>query len=137
ILGPRSFAPAPQDQGDHSIVSAFIAGLVERDPQGFEYLETVVKGSMLASSLYLGDLGAVNQRFQQVTVYFDTPFLLDALGYAGKEIAQPALELLGLVRELGARLACFGHGHRAPRGAGRDRQRAAEPPPARSGEGER
>jgi hypothetical protein len=40
----------------------------------------------------------VNQRFQQVTVYFDTPFLLDALGYAGKEIAQPALELLGLIR---------------------------------------
>jgi hypothetical protein len=31
------------------------------------------------------------------------------LGYAGKEIAQPALELLGLVRELGARLACFDH----------------------------
>jgi hypothetical protein len=51
----------------------------------------------------------VNQRFQQVTVYFDTPFLLDALGYAGKEIAQPALELLGLIRDLGARLACFGH----------------------------
>src|SRR4029450_10727866 len=94
ILGPRSFEPAPQDQGDHYIVSAFIADLVERDPQGFEYLETVVKGSMLASSLYLGDLGAVNQRFQQVTVYFETPFLLDALRYAGKEIAQLALELL-------------------------------------------
>lgn len=109
MLGAATFEPAPQDQGDHYIVSAFIAGLVERDPQGFEYLETVVKGSMLASSLYLGDLGAVNQRFQQVTVYFDTPFLLDALGYAGKEIAQPALELLGLVRDLGARLACFGH----------------------------
>jgi hypothetical protein len=67
------------------------------------------EGSSANKALYLGDLGAVNQRFEQVTVYFDTPFLLDALGYAGKEIAQPALELLGLVRDLGARLACFGH----------------------------
>jgi hypothetical protein len=102
MLGAAAFEPAPQDQGEHYIVSAFIADLVERDPQGFEYLETVVKGSMLASSLYLGDLGAGNQRFQQVTVHLDTPFLLDALGYAGKEIAQAALELLDLVRELGA-----------------------------------
>lgn len=109
MLGAAAFEPASQDQGDRYIVSAFIADLVERDPQGFEYLETIVKGSMLASSLYLGDLGTVDQRFHRVTVYFDTPFLLNALGYAGKEIAQPALELLGLVRELGARLACFDH----------------------------
>ncbi len=109
MLGAAAFDPGPQDQGDRYIVSAFIADLVERDPQGFEHLETVVKGSMLASSLYLGNLGTVDQRFQRVTVYFDTPFLLDALGYAGKEIAQPALELLGLVRDLGALLACFDH----------------------------
>jgi hypothetical protein len=109
MLGAAAFEPASQDQGDRYIVSVFIADLVERDPQGFEYLETIVKGSMLASSLYLGDLGTVDQRFHRVTVYFDTPFLLNALGYAGKEIAQPALELLGLVRELGARLACFDH----------------------------
>ena len=109
MLGAAAFEPASQDQGDRYIVSAFIADLVERDPQGFEYLETIVKGSMLASSLYFGDLGTVDQRFHRVTVYFDTPFLLNALGYAGKEIAQPALELLGLVRELGARLACFDH----------------------------
>jgi hypothetical protein len=109
MLGAAPFEPAPQDQDDRYIVSAFIADLVERDPEGFEYLDTVVKGSMLASSLYLGDLGTVDQRFQQVTLYLDTPFLLNALGYAGKETAQPALELLGLVRELGARLACFDH----------------------------
>jgi hypothetical protein len=50
-----------------------------------------------------------HRHVQQVTVYFDTPCLLDALGYAGKEIAQPALELPGLIRDLDAWLACFGH----------------------------
>jgi hypothetical protein len=94
-------------QGDEYVLAAFIDWLVKRDPEGFEYLETMVKGSMLANALYVTDVGSAVQRFQQLVVYFDTPFLLNALGYVGKEVAQPADELLNLVRVLGGQCACF------------------------------
>jgi hypothetical protein len=89
------------------VVASFIAHLLERDPDGFGYLESVVKGSMLASALYLPDLGRVQKRFDGVVLYFDTPLLLNALGYTGEESQLAARELMDLAYELGASLACF------------------------------
>ncbi len=63
---------------------------------------------MLASVVYLDDVGAVQRKFKDsTTVYLDTPFLLRALGHLGPELAAPATELLGLLGEYGARIACF------------------------------
>lgn len=92
---------------DEYLLSSFVAHLLERDPQGFGYLENMVKGSMLASALYLPDLGAVQRKLDQVTLCFDTPFLLEALGYLGPDRQVAATELLDLVYQLGARLTCF------------------------------
>jgi len=89
------------------VVASFIARLLERDPDGFAYLESVVKGSMLAGALYLPDLGRAQKRFDGVVMYFDTPFLLHALGYTGLEGERAARELMELAYELGATLACF------------------------------
>lgn len=93
--------------GTGYIVHAFVEELAAKDPAGFGYLETVVEGSMLASVLYLPDAGAVQRKFRDSTVYLDTPFLLCALGYQGAELAAPAVELLELLRDHGAGVACF------------------------------
>jgi len=102
------FQIAAGGQGhDEYVLSSFVAHLLERDPQGFGYLENMVKGSMLASALYLPDLGAVQKKLDHVTLCFDTPFLLEALGYLGPDRQVAATELLDLVYQLGARLTCF------------------------------
>lgn len=89
------------------IVHAYVEHLAAADPSGFGYLATVVEGSMLASVVYLPDLGGVQRKFTSTTVYLDTPFVLRVLGYSGAELAAPALELLDLLRDLGASVACF------------------------------
>jgi len=72
-------------------------------------LETVVKGSMLANVLFFPELSKVTQRFERVEVYFDTPFLLRALGLAGPSMQAPHRELLDLLYELDGELRCFEH----------------------------
>jgi hypothetical protein len=89
------------------LVDAFINYLCERDPDGFKYLETVVKGSMLANALFFPDLGRVQQRFGRARIYFDTQFLLRALGEAGADLQAPCKELLDLLYALNAEIRCF------------------------------
>jgi hypothetical protein len=91
------------------LVSTFISRLFERDPAGFTYLETLVKGSMFATAIYLPNPGGAARRIADLTIYLDTPFLLRALGYEGDTGAAAAGELIALLRTLGARLACFDH----------------------------
>lgn len=111
ILGGAPYVPPPRsDQDLEYVISAFVVRIVERDPQGFEYLETLVKGSMLATALYLPNVGEVERRFDRNThVYLDTPVLLGALGYQGEEAEGAARQALELTYELGAQLACFEH----------------------------
>ena len=73
----------------------------------FEHLEAVVKGSMLASVLAYPNLGQVEQRFDKVRVYFDTPLLLRIIGVAPPALQDPIHELLELLYRLNAELYCF------------------------------
>jgi hypothetical protein len=96
--------------GDASfIVNSFVQTLSKRDPQGFEFLETVVKGTMLANVLVFPELGKVKQKFNGVEIYFDTPFLIRALGLEGSLRQQPCTELLDLLYRQNADLCIFEH----------------------------
>lgn len=89
------------------IINAFITHLYEHDPEGFAFLETVVKGNMLATALFLPDIGKVDRKFKGLTVYLDTRLLLRALGLEGAGLKEPTVELLNLLYELNVDLACF------------------------------
>ena len=91
------------------IVHAFVEELAAADPETFTYLEKIVEGAMLTSVVFLPDLGSTSRKFKDATAYLDTPFLLRALGYEGKEVAEPARELLALLKSQGVRVACFDH----------------------------
>lgn len=104
--------PGPQDLQERSIefiVAAFIARLCESDPEGFKYLDTVVKGSMLATALYLPTPGSMGGPIRDLRVFLDTPVLLRALGYHGASQEEASMELLDMLASLGARLMCFTH----------------------------
>lgn len=91
------------------IVNSFISDVVSSMPASFEHLETVVKGSMLAVSLYLPNNSELGKRFDRTTLYFDAPVLLKALGYEGEDAKAAAQDLLALSRSAGAELACLAH----------------------------
>lgn len=103
--------PEPTQSVKHAefLVNAFIEHLCKGDPEGFDFLEAVVKGSMLANVLFFPDFGGVSQRFERTEVYFDTNFLLRALGYAGPTRQASCQELMGLLYELNGELRCFEH----------------------------
>lgn len=91
------------------LIRAFVAQLCKSDPEGFEFLETIVKGSMLASTLYFPDMGAVKKRFDKVEIYFDTSFLLQALGFGNLSMQTYCREALDLLYELDGKPRCFEH----------------------------
>jgi hypothetical protein len=88
------------------LVNSFVIHLHEGDAVGFESLESVVKGSMLANALYYPDLGAISQRLTGVEVFFDTRVVLEAL--VGNDYERRARkELFDLVYELGGQPKLF------------------------------
>jgi hypothetical protein len=89
------------------VLASFVSELHRADPEGYEYLSTAVKGSVLASVLYFDDLGSIQRSFKGLDAYIDTVILLQGLGYLGPELATSTRQMLDLSRELGARLWCF------------------------------
>ncbi|WP_146755309.1 hypothetical protein [Arthrobacter sp. AQ5-05] len=97
------------DRDREYVVNAFIGRVLSSMPESFDHLETVVKGSMLAVSLYLPNNNEISQRFEATTMYLDTPVLLKALGYEGADAKEAAQDLVSLCRAAGAEIACFEH----------------------------
>lgn len=98
--------PTETANGDY-LVGRFITWVCNGEPDLFKYLETVVKGSMLATVLYLPEPGNFGGPVRDLRVLLDTPFLLGALGLHGDVRKEANLELLAALRRLGARLECL------------------------------
>jgi hypothetical protein len=91
------------------LVRAFVHHLSTSDPEGFSFLETIVKGSMLANVLIFPEIAKVQRLFEGVEIYFDTPFILGAIGLEGESRQASTLELLSLLYKQKARLSIFEH----------------------------
>jgi hypothetical protein len=98
-----------QSRRTKHVLSAFAGHLSASDPEGFECLETVVKGHVLSTVLFYPDLGQMATRFSDLDVYCDTPFLLRAIGYTEDGLHAQCVDLVELLRDLGANLKCFHH----------------------------
>ena len=62
------------------LVGRFISKVIVADGATATALETVVKGAMLVSALLYPELGSIQRGLDGLTVYFDTRFLIEALG---------------------------------------------------------
>lgn len=107
----ETLIPAPEKKvkGARYIVGAFIKHLEESQSSDFEYLETVVKGNFIANAIFITDPSNTGKKFRKTEIYFDTSFLIFALGYAGKARQDPCTELLDLLYKDNAKLRCFRH----------------------------
>jgi hypothetical protein len=108
-----SEALAPSDKwsevhlSDQYLAGAFVTYLYKSDAEGFSYLEDAVKGSMLATMLHYHNPSQINQAWEAVQIYFDSPLLLRALGLYGEAIQSPYTELISLLKKQGVKLLCF------------------------------
>jgi hypothetical protein len=91
------------------IVSRFLQEAYERDRPLFEDFIVLVKGQMYANALTCPDLQSLQQKFDRITFYIDTPLALNLLGLQGKDAKHAAEELVTLIRDLNGSLALFGH----------------------------
>jgi len=91
------------------LVNAFARHLHHSNPSRFKYLETIVKGHLLANTLVFPDLSEVKRNFRRTMIFFDTKFILNALGLCGTHYQAPCKDLLDLLHEAGANLYCFRH----------------------------
>lgn len=94
------------------IASNFIQEIHKNNPPLYNHLIEIVKGRMLLNALYVvdgRDLEHIKMKFKKTEIYFDTSFLLYALGYSGPELEKPCLELIDLLKGSNAILRCFSH----------------------------
>jgi hypothetical protein len=89
------------------VVGAFVGRAQERYPDLLNDLETLAKGYLLASALFLPRPGEHDRSFRRTTVFLDTRFLIYAAGYAGESLEAPARELCDLLYEYGADVRYF------------------------------
>lgn len=105
--------PAAPSSGspDEYVVHRFVVDIAERNQQLFGFMETVVKGRMLADALFFEpeENPDADRSLGSLEVYLDGPLLLHILGYAGAEIQAPCRELLEMLKHQGASLRCFAH----------------------------
>lgn len=103
-------ADSPQGPvGEEYIVGIFVAEVISKDPVLFGYLDQMVKGSMLASALYLSVESDIDRKFSQTTLFLDTPILLKALGFEGPEAEAATVQVIHMAVRQEARVACFEH----------------------------
>lgn len=96
-------------KGGQYVVGAFVGDLRDRKDQQFDYFETIAKGDILATAIFLPDPNRSAQKFRKTSIYFDTSVLIYALGHAGEARQAPCAELLQLLYQAGAELRCFSH----------------------------
>lgn len=89
--------------------ATYIKHLEDTKSPQLKFVERIVVGNMLANAVFLPDPSRATQKFRKTQVFFDTTFLIFALGYAGEPRGEPCTELLQLLYETGAELRCFQH----------------------------
>jgi len=91
------------------LVGSFVKHLQITKSPFFRYFENVVYGNMIANAVFLPDISQSPVKFRNTSVYFDTSFILFALGHAGEARQAPTIELLNLLKRVDAKLHCFQH----------------------------
>lgn len=89
-------------------ISKFVAHLADRDSIGFGYLEEAAKGAILASVVSL-DTSSFSNSLSTLSVYIDTPVLIDLLGFGGPVAMRATEQLLELLQRQGAKAFVLAH----------------------------
>lgn len=89
------------------MVGRFISHANQNDQTSFEALVSFVRGAMLTETFYYSHPADIKNKMRKVQVFFDTQFLLRALGYTDAAFVTPCMELIDMLRGMSVKLRCF------------------------------
>jgi hypothetical protein len=98
-----------EETASHYVIAKYITYLQTTQSSELDFMATVIKGNMLANSIFLTDPGTYQRKFNNTSIYFDTSLVIFALGYAGEPRKWPVLELINLLKKHNAELKIFRH----------------------------
>src|SRR3990170_7577719 len=75
-------------------VAQFLQEVFRGEPELAGYLQRILEGLVLQNALLLRDISLAGRKFTNLEIFFDTGFLLRALGLTGAEAALAARETL-------------------------------------------
>jgi hypothetical protein len=109
LEAPTKDAGIPKlDQRERSLVAEFIEGIVLNDQSGLlAVLRAMLEGLVLYHAAFLPDLNTAKRRFRNLRVVFDSPLLLEALGYEGPALKSLLREAIDVLRASGVECAVF------------------------------
>ena len=87
-------------------MSKFIQHAQQEDTECFESITSFVQGAMLTETFYY-QTPEGGKFLSQVKVFFDTQFIIKALGYCEKIEAEPRQELVDMLKELSVSMRVF------------------------------
>ncbi|TMP25618.1 hypothetical protein CWB99_20850 [Pseudoalteromonas rubra] len=91
------------------LVSSFISHVNKADQTSFESIISFVRGAMLTETFFYSHPSEIKNKMRKVQVFFDTQFLLRALGYADSAIVTPCKELIEMLSTMSVKMHCFKH----------------------------
>ena len=91
------------------LVGLFLVEIYKNNRPLFEKFMVLVQGNMLANALVSTDTSTPPKTYKKTTFYFDTPNLLNVLGYSGEDKKNLAQEMIATLRNLDGRIAVFEH----------------------------
>lgn len=99
-----------KSQKELILAAKFIEDAIENDSLTYNHIIEVVKGHMLMQAIYTDDLhfDSITMKFNNVQIFFDTTFILYALGYSGEALEKTCSELLKMLKEADAHLCVLG-----------------------------
>ena len=89
------------------MTAQFFKTCYQSEPELTRYVKRMVEGFVLQNALLLRDIGSTPGSFRNLSVYFDSLFLLRALGLAGSNSQTASLELIELLKATHAHLFVF------------------------------
>lgn len=108
----RTYVPLPKrgPKSDKYVLASYINSLVASDSSFFDKFRTIAEGNMLVNGIFLPEgSGDAAKKFNGTKLFFDTRFLLSAIGLTGSSIRIANDELLTLARKAAAQTCCFAH----------------------------
>ena len=107
----ESTAISPKDYEIDYYIAQFVFEQKDVDSLEYKYINDLVKGYFLRLAIYSqpenGNIASEN--YSEVIFFYDTPILLDILGYQGEERANNARILNDMLRKQKAKLRYFPH----------------------------
>lgn len=99
----------PEANGHNFLVAKFVQHIAKDDKNILDDFIVLVKGHMLANALLCPDLDSISRKFDRLTLFYDTPFLLQLLGLEGTAKREAAVEMHKLVQRLKGKTKTFEH----------------------------